>query len=127
MAEGIPLPPTNTSNHKQFDRNMIVKRAVRIGIFNSETKDYIANAVQVEANWAASAEDKWTFSKEKFSLNPVLFRSTKKDNLDLQTNCFIFEFVIYLRNDTQNIELCCGWAMTDSMTMSERSVSGMKL
>lgn len=99
MAEGIPLPPTNTSNHKQFDRKMIMKRAVRIGIFNSETKDYIANAVQVEANWAASAEDKWTFSKEKFALNPVLFRTSRKDNLDVQTNSFIFEFVIYLKND----------------------------
>ena len=51
-AQGIPLPPTT----KDFDRDMVVKRAVRIGIFNASKKDfaervyrffnfYIANAV----------------------------------------------------------------------------------
>jgi len=62
---------------------MIVKRAVRIGIFNAAKKDYLANAVQVEARWEASAEDKWLFNKTNVSLNPVLFRSTRKDNIDL--------------------------------------------
>ena len=40
-AQGIPLPPTT----KDFDRTMVVKRAVRIGIFNANKKDYFANAV----------------------------------------------------------------------------------
>ena len=46
-AQGIPLP----NNGKDFDRNNIVKRAVRIGVFNSTKKEYFANAVQVEASW----------------------------------------------------------------------------
>ena len=29
---------------------MIVKRAVRIGVFDLQKKEYLANAVQVEAN-----------------------------------------------------------------------------
>ena len=35
------MPPTT----KDFDRTMVVKRAVRIGIFNANKKDYFANAV----------------------------------------------------------------------------------
>ena len=41
-AEGIPLP-----EHTEglFDRNMIVKRAVRIGVFDLAKREYLANAV----------------------------------------------------------------------------------
>jgi len=92
------VPP----NSSEFDRSMIVKRAVRIGIFDSKKKDFIANAIQVEANWQASSEDKWIFSKTPVSLNPVLFRSTKKDDLDLEAISFVFEFVIYHKNGNQN-------------------------
>lgn len=73
---------------------MIVKRALRIGIFDIKKKEFIANAVQIEATWQANAEDKWQFPK---SLNPVLFRSTEKDNLDLENTIFVFEFVIYYK------------------------------
>ena len=51
----------------------------------------------MEASWAANAEDKWTFSTSNVSLNPVLFRSTKKDDLDLEHMWFVFEFVIYYK------------------------------
>lgn len=76
-AQGIPLPPTS----KDFDRDMVVKRAIRIGIFDKKNKVYIANAVQCEARWENNAEDKWLFDKK--ALNPILFRSTKKDDLNL--------------------------------------------
>jgi hypothetical protein len=56
----------------------------------------------VEANWQASSEDKWTFPKLATSLNPILFRSTKKDDLDLNSISFIFEFVIYHKKGNQN-------------------------
>lgn len=92
-ASGIPLPPTSP----EFDRANIKKRAVRIGIFDSSKKEYFANACQVEARWEQNAEDKWLFSKTNVSLNPVLFRSTKKDDLDLANMYFIFEFVIYFK------------------------------
>ena len=38
---------------------MIIKRAIRIGIFDIKKKEFIANAVQAEATWQANAEDKW--------------------------------------------------------------------
>ena len=90
-AAGIPLPP----NSADFDRSMIKMRAVRIGIFDSVKKEYYANAVQVEAKLQPNTEDKWVFTKSTTSLNPVLFRSTRKDDLDLSTSKIIFEFVIY--------------------------------
>ena len=76
---------------------MIMKRAVRIGIFDSKRKQYFANAVQIPATWSQKAEDKWEFSVGKNTLNPVLFRSTAKDNLDLEHMAFVFEFVIYYK------------------------------
>jgi len=78
---------------------MIKKRAIRIGIFNATKKDYFANAVQVEARWQPNAEDKWIFNKSATSLNPVLFRSTRHDDLNLEQMRFVFEFVIYYRKD----------------------------
>lgn len=100
---------------------MVVKRALRIGIFNATKKEYIANAVQVEARWESSAEDKWLFNKSNISLNPLLFRSTKKDDLDLANTQFVFEFVIYYKKANQNNELCCGWALTDDLTLVSRN------
>ena len=61
------------------------------------------------------------------SLNPVLFRSTVKDNLDLQHSQFVFEFVIYYKKGNQNNEFCCGWAMTEDLTVATRNVSNLKL
>ena len=70
---------------------------MRIGIFDTKKREYFANAVQVEARKADNAEDKWLFTKSNVSLNPVLFRSTKKDDLDLESMWFVFEFVIYYK------------------------------
>ena len=106
---------------------MIVKRAVRIGMFDSKKSDFIANAVQVEATWQASAEDKWIFPKTNVSLNPVLFRSTKKDDLALDGISLIFEFVIYYKKGNQNLELSSGWAKTDDLNVANRNLSNFKL
>ena len=121
-AEGIPLPP----NSADFQREHIKKRAVRIGIFDTKRKEYFANAVQVEARWEQKAEDKWLFSKTVSSLNPVLFRSTKKDDLDLESMWFVFEFVIYYKKGNQNTELCCGWAHTE-MNIAKRKQDKVKM
>jgi hypothetical protein len=47
-AQGIPLPQTAA---EIFDRNDIVKRAVRVGLYNSENKKLIYNTAQVNAAW----------------------------------------------------------------------------
>lgn len=106
---------------------MIVKRAVRIGVFDLQKKEYLANAVQVEAKLLEKTEDKWVFAKTNVSLNPVLFRSNKKDDLDETNTQFIFEFVIYYKKGTQRTELCCGWAATEDLTVANRSLNGFKL
>ena len=100
---------------------------MRIGIFDTKRKEYFANAVQVEADclWR-KAEDKWIFKKTDISLNPVLFRSTKKDDLDLESMWFVFEFVIYYKKGNQNTELCCGWAHTE-MNMAKRKQDKVKM
>lgn len=122
-ATGVALP----LNSAEFQRENIKKRAVRIGIFDTKRKEYFANAVQVEASWAANAEDKWIFSKTNVSLNPVLFRSTKKDDLDLSSMWFIFEFVIYYKKGNQNVEMCCGWTHTEDLTVCKRKLDKMPL
>ena len=38
-SNGIPLP----KNSKNFDRNDVLKRVVRIGIFDKVKEDYIGN------------------------------------------------------------------------------------
>ena len=118
-ATGILLP----QNSQDFKRENIMKRAVRIGIFDSVKKEYIANAVQVEATRQDNAADKWNFAKNNTtSLNPVLFRTTRKDGLDLSNTKFIFEFIIYYKKEIpqkgfQNTELCCGWAATEDLNV----------
>ena len=122
-AQGILLPPDSGD----FKRANITKRAIRIGIFDTVKKEYIANAIQVEANWQASAADKWQFVKNNTnSLNPALFRTTQKDNLDLSNTKFIFEFIMYYKKDVtqkgvkQN-ELSCGWAASDDLNICNKA------
>lgn len=42
-ATGVPLPQAN----EKFDRSQIVKRAVRLGLYDSLKKEYYANTAQV--------------------------------------------------------------------------------
>ena len=114
-ATGIAIPGEDF-------KNSIAKRAVRIGIFDKTKREYVANAVQVEADWAENARDKWIFKKTNTSLNPVLFRSTKRDDLNLENMQFVFEFVIYYKQGNTSSELCCGWACTDDLSVVSRSI-----
>lgn len=89
-----------------------MKRAVRVGLYDSESKKLIYNTAQVHATWQQSAEDKWAFptsSSDKLSaLSPVLFRhydyktsdgglSPLSKALDREKVFFIFELVLYVR------------------------------
>lgn len=44
-CQGVPLPEAS----EQFDRSQIVKRAVRVGLYDTVKKDFITNVVQVNA------------------------------------------------------------------------------
>ena len=53
----MPLPANS-----QFDRSQIVKRAVRVALYDTTKKEYIANSVQVNAIYRQDqAEDIWQF------------------------------------------------------------------
>ena len=41
LAGGIPLPPSDVS----FKRENVVKRAVRVGLFDEEKKEFVFNAL----------------------------------------------------------------------------------
>ena len=53
----------------------------------------------------------------------MLFRSTRREELDVANTKFIFEFVIYYKKDNQDHELCCGWAGTEDLTAATRPVN----
>ena len=72
-AEGIILP----KNSDTFKRADVLKRAVRVGIFDDVKQEYVANIIQVPAEWTGSdgKEGNWRFNlKKDIGLNPVLFR-----------------------------------------------------
>lgn len=61
-----------------------MKRVVRVGLFDVVKKELIHNSCYVVAEWKQQNEDIWNFlppSKSE-SLNPILFRSTQKDDLN---------------------------------------------
>lgn len=57
-AEGVPLPAQSS----EFDRNNIVKRVIRVGLFDSIKRELIFNTAQVVATWNQTNEDVWTFN-----------------------------------------------------------------
>lgn len=57
-AEGVPLPAQSA----EFDRANIVKRVVRMGLYDTVKQELIFNSAQVVAEWTQSNEDVWTFN-----------------------------------------------------------------
>ena len=123
-ATGVPLP----KNTAEFNRDNIVKRVVRVGLFDDVKKELIHNSAFVVAEWNPNNEDIWTFqpASRNESLNPILFRSTPKDDLNRQEIQFIFELVVYIAQDGKTTEWTAGWATTPLSTC-ERDVSKVKL
>lgn len=94
-AEGIPLPKDSA----EFSRKNIVKRIVRVGLFDVNNRELIFNCAHVIADWNQANEDVWQFmpASKAESLNPLLFRTTAIDDLNRAEVNFIFEFVCYIR------------------------------
>lgn len=100
-ATGVPLPSTT-----QFDRSQIVKRAIRVGLYDIMKKEFIANSAQVNVLYSGeTAEDIWQFSTLKENgLNPILFKSASKDELVKPHIFMVFELVLYVRFGGSSIE-----------------------
>lgn len=118
-AEGIPLPKDAAS------RENIVKRCVRVGLFDKVKQDFIYNSSAVVATWSAKQEDIWTF-KDVNSLNPLLFRSTQEDDLNKEDIVFVFELVVFYKYGLKTKDMCCGWAEAP-LTLCEKANAKVKL
>lgn len=106
-----------------FDRSQIVKRAVRIGLYDTVKKDFIINAVQVNAQYKEEDEDIWSFNAQKeHGTNPVLFRTSDKDEVCKPHIFVIFELVVYVRFGERVTEMSCGWCQLE-VSMLERAMT----
>lgn len=131
-AAGIICP--DKDHH--FDRDNIVKRAVRIGIFDTKNKEFIGNMAQIPIlggvnGWNPKEADKWNFNKKSDAgLNPVLFRhSVELDDFSGEEDLnLIFEFVVYLKKaKTLTVsETSCGWAELE-LAKAKKDLSGLEL
>jgi hypothetical protein len=95
-----------------------VKRAVRIGLFDTVKKQLVMNSVQVNALYNPSDEDVWEFNPwGAIGPNPVLFKTSSKDEI-MKPNIFIvFELVVYVKFPTSVAEMSCGWCQLDIMAL----------
>ena len=105
-AQGVPLPQQGQG----FDRSQIVKRAVRIGLYDMAKKDFIVNAVQINALYNADDEDIWKFNAWKDNgTNPVLFKIAQREEIVKPNVFMVFELVIYVKFGEKVTEISCGW------------------
>lgn len=98
------------SNKGGFDKNQIVKRMIRMGLYDTVKKDFIYNAVQVNALYNQVDEDVWKFNAWRDNgTNPVLFKTSNKDEV-IKANIFaVFELVVAVKQGEKVTEMSCGW------------------
>lgn len=114
----MPLPQTS----EQFNRQQIVKRVVRVGLYDAAKKDFLSNAVHVNVLYeAGTAEDVWHFpSLKDHGLNPLIFRAADRDMVLKPSVFLIFELVIYVKfaqggkAGDKLVEMSCGWCQLDT-------------
>jgi hypothetical protein len=92
QADGVPLP-----KNEKFDRQAIVKRSIRVGLYDSYAKKYLANTAQVICSWTPDSEDVWKVKPG--ALNPIMFRTTDWEDLDKEQTWFLFELVVYVNQN----------------------------
>ena len=120
-AKGVPLPAAGNADDfkNSFKDEDIVKRAVRIvveqtppalssGSNQSGKPRLVHNAIQIPAGWNKTAEDVWKFEAPKEELlRSILFRTTRKDNLDGQAGRdrkarIVIELVCFVKGATKS-------------------------
>jgi hypothetical protein len=99
-AEGVPIPEANK------DRDGIVKRVIRMGLYDTVKQDLVYNSAHVVATWTSKQEDIWTVAKD----SPLLFRCTIEEDLNKQDVMLVFELVVYSVSNGKTTEMSCGWA-----------------
>lgn len=117
----MPIPAANIQG---FDRQtQIVKRMVRIGLYDTAKKDFVINAVQVNALYNQVDEDIWKFNAWRDNgTNPVLFKTASKDDYCKPHIFIVFELAISVKLGDKITEMSCGWCSLD-MQLLERSMT----
>lgn len=83
---------------------------VRIGLFDTVKRDFIINAVQVNALYNQVDEDVWKFNAWKDNgTNPVLFKTSNRDDFVKPNIFMIFELVTSVKVGDKVTEMSCGW------------------
>jgi hypothetical protein len=81
-----------------------------VGLYDTVKKDFILNAVQVNALYNQSDEDIWKFNAwRENGTNPIIFRTSNKDEIVRPHIFMIFELVIYVKFGEKVSEISCGW------------------
>ena len=136
-ASGVPLPKVGEKS--SFKDEHIVKRVIRVAVEKYCGNDMaghwelVGNAIQIPANWKATAEDVWEFDNSAQSLRDILMRTTKPDGLEESEigdpARIIFELVVYCQtgeatDSVENIkkvkELCCGWCKVNVSELKKK-------
>jgi hypothetical protein len=75
-----------------------VKRAVRVALYDDESKEFIANACQVNVLYnEKESQDEWKFpSWTDNGMNPILFKASQKEEVTKPSISMIFEMIIYV-------------------------------
>ena len=91
-----------------------------MGLYDSVKKDFIINAVQVNAQYDSGNEDIWKFNEWKENgLNPVLFKTSDAKEYCKGSIYLLFELVIYVKFGDKVSEMSCGWTQLNT-NMLER-------
>ena len=57
FATGVSIPSESVTNRKKE----ILKREIKICLFNYSTSQFIGNTITVPATWKSQEEDRWYF------------------------------------------------------------------
>lgn len=98
-TKGVPYPEED-----KFEMTSILKRVVRVSIFDFDKSKFIGNSTYVVAKLNDKNKDQWKFNPIKQSgTNPILFRTDDITHKDRNIH-LIFEFVIYCKMDKSTIK-----------------------
>ena len=83
---------------------------VRIGLYDTVKRDFILNAVQVNALYNQVDEDIWHFNAWRDNgTNPVLFKTAVRDDYCRPNIFMVFEMVVSVKMGEKITEMSCGW------------------
>lgn len=109
-ATGVPYPKEDPK--AEGSDMKIVKREVRVSMYDTKTGKYIANSAYVHAIYETKNLDKWKFNSwGSVGPNPLIFTSKDKEVVGDEADVhLIFEFVIVCKMGQNCKDMSCGFS-----------------